>query len=248
MPEEEQILEQGSIYFTYRPAVDTHDPDGLEDVARFHMILVPRGKTLYRLAVIGRKRLPDIDKHERNWGFIEAVKESPREVAEALQEQQAETETRGERTYPANRPAGEGVYIFYQRDRTMRLVYALTQPEKPGPVQEALNIPTEGSFAVSIKNPEAGQPRDAGLSEEQKAAYPQEKQDEFEGRRFAPTPRLGGCRVHLDRNTRGPGRSLRRGHRGEGGGDERRTDLPRTPHGKVAPPRRAAVRGGVGVK
>lgn len=181
------VLEDGTIYFTFRPKVEEHDPQGLDDVERFHVILVPSGGGKTRMAVIGRKRLPDLDDHERNWGFVEAVKTDPKALADSLQEQTQQTKTRGERTYPAHRAAGEGAYAFVQKGRTMHLVYALTQPETPGPVQKALNIAPEASFAVSVKNPEKGAPRNAGLSEDAKADYPKSKQKEFEGRRFAPT-------------------------------------------------------------
>lgn len=183
-----QVLEQGTVYFVFRPTVETHEPQGFEDVERFHMILRPRGQKMFRMAVIGRKRLPDLKGHEREWGFIEAIKRDAREVEEALVEHHQETKTRGERTYPATRPAAEGVYAFVQKGRNMHLAYELELPEKPGPVQKALNIATEGSFVISVKNPEkGGSPRGAGLSEEDKADYPKSKQKEFAGRKFAPT-------------------------------------------------------------
>jgi hypothetical protein len=34
-----QILEQGNIYFFYRPKVDEPSVEGLEDVERFYMVL-----------------------------------------------------------------------------------------------------------------------------------------------------------------------------------------------------------------
>lgn len=185
--DEIEVLEEGSIYFTFRPKVETHDPSGLGDVERFHMILVPKGRKHMRMAVVGRKRLPDLTDHERTWGFIEAVKTDAKAMGESLAEHHQDTKTRGERTYPANRPAGEGVYALVQKGRQMHLAYALTQPEKPGPVQKALNIAPEGSFAISIKNPEKGQPTATGLSDEGKADYPKSRQEEFADRRFAPT-------------------------------------------------------------
>lgn len=181
------ILEKGSIYFVYRPTVETHAPRGLPDVERFHMVLRPAGGRLYRLAVIGRKRLPDLNDHERNWGFVQAIRTTPQEVERLLQEERQSTRTRGERTYPAARAAGQGVYAFVQKGRNMHLAYALELPRTAGPVQKALNIAPEGSFVVSIKNPEASSPRAAGLRPEDKAAYPAGKQEEFEGRRFAPS-------------------------------------------------------------
>lgn len=181
------VLEEGTIYFTFRPKVETHDPEGMDDVERFHMILAPTGKKMFRMTVIGRKRLPDVEDHERNWGFVEAIKKDAKAMAESLREQSQQTRTRGERTYPAHRAAGQGVYALVQVGRDMHLVYALGQPEKPGPVQKALNIAPEASFVLSVKNPEKGAPPGAGLPEKGKADYPKSKQKEFAGRRFAPS-------------------------------------------------------------
>src|SRR3546814_16153857 len=67
----------------------------------------------------------------------------------------------------------------------MHLAYALELPERPGAVQKALNIAPEASFVLSVKNPERGSPKNAGLDEEDEADYPKSLQKEFRGRRFA---------------------------------------------------------------
>ena len=73
----------------------------------------------------------------------------------------------------------------------MHLAYALELPDKPGPVQKQLNIAEEASFALSIKNPEKGSPRNTGLDSAEKADYPDKLQKEFRDRRFATEdPRL----------------------------------------------------------
>ena len=66
---EPQVLEQGDIYFFYRPKKDTQEVKGVEDVRRFFMVTAPEEKReeqqnnksqlLYRLFVIGKKSLPD---------------------------------------------------------------------------------------------------------------------------------------------------------------------------------------------
>jgi hypothetical protein len=180
-----QVLEQGNIYFLYRPRVQEDDPEGVEDIQRFYMALKPEGKRTYRLMILGRKHLPDVPAHERVWGFVDMVRDSPKDLEEELQERTYQTKTRGERTVPAARPAGEGRYAVVQADGQMHLVYALELPQDPGKVQKDLKIASEASFALSIKNPEKGQPKAAGLRPEEKAEYPQEKQDVFRERRFA---------------------------------------------------------------
>ena len=54
------VLEQGHIYFFYRPRVETHEPESVEEIQRLYMILHSRGQNKYRMLVIGRKRLPDV--------------------------------------------------------------------------------------------------------------------------------------------------------------------------------------------
>jgi len=186
-----EVLEEGHIYFIYRPKVRSpveHQgiaAEDLDDVQSFYIVVKPHGGR-FRLINIGRKRLPDIDGHERNWGFVDMVAGSGREIEEELQRDTYETKTRGERLRPAARPAGEGVYALVRDGNKMHLVWALELPKTPGPVQKAFNIPEEASLAISIANPEKrGGPRTARLSEEQQADYPKQLQEEFRGRKFA---------------------------------------------------------------
>lgn len=55
---EAQILEQGNIYFMYRPRIEHEEAAGADEVQRFYMVLKPHGKRRYRLMVIGRKHIP----------------------------------------------------------------------------------------------------------------------------------------------------------------------------------------------
>ncbi len=58
-------------------------------------------------------------------------------------------------------------------------------------MQEELNIPHEGAYILSIKNPEKPAPPGVGLREDEEAQYPRPLQREFRGRRFAiADPRL----------------------------------------------------------
>ena len=186
-----EAVERGDIFFFYRPKVDVEDPEGLDDVQRFHVVLRKAGGRLFRLLTIGRKRLPDIAEHEREWGFVDLVADKPEAVAEALREQTYETKTRGVRTQPAARPAGEGAYALARADRNLFLAYELDLPQEPGPVQEELNIAPAASYVLSVKNPETPNPPNVGLREEDEAQYPKALQKEFHGRRF------GGGDPHL---------------------------------------------------
>ncbi|MCD7058665.1 hypothetical protein [Pelagibacterium xiamenense] len=178
-------LEEGDIFFLYSPDVNEDEPDRLGDVQRFYMALRPRGGKHVRLMVVGRKRLPDVTEHEREWGFVDAVERSESNLEKTLREKHYGTQTRGEQEQPAARPAGEGVYAVTLEDGQLHLSYALELPEEPGEVQKAFNIAQEASFALSVKNPEKGSPKSAGLDEGGKADYPESLQDEFRDRRFA---------------------------------------------------------------
>ena len=58
-------------------------------------------------------------------------------------------------------------------------------------MQQELNIPHQGAYVLSIKNPARPAPPGAGLREEEEAEYPRPLQEEFRGRRFATMdPRL----------------------------------------------------------
>lgn len=187
----EHIVEKGDIYFVYRPRVAQHEAEGLGDVQRFYMVMKPEGQSRFRVAVLGRKRLPEPQRHERIWGFIETVAQRGSEIESEFREQHYETKTRGERTLPAVRPAGEGVYALIQRGRNLHLSYELELPKRPGEVQEELNIEPQASYILSIKNPEKPAPPGAGLPDRQEADYPKSLEKEFRGRRFATEdPRL----------------------------------------------------------
>ena len=182
--------ESGNIFFFYRPRVrppgDEWTPRGLDDVARSYIVLHPKGKGLYRLIIVPKKRLPDVSKHEREWAFVEKVSRKPGEIERELGEETYETRTRGERIVPAARPAGEGVYALVRHDDHTHIAYALELPERPGPVQKTLNIEKEASYIVSVKNPESPSPPGVGLPEDEASKYPKALAERFRGRRFLP--------------------------------------------------------------
>lgn len=144
-------------------------------------------KKRYRLLVIGRKRLPAVGgRGERTWGFVEKASRTPRGLQEELAPATYRTKTRGGRTQPTTRPAGEGVYAIVRHGDHTHLVYALELPERPGEVQEVFRLEAEGSYIVSVKNPEQPSPPGVGLGEGRQASFPKSLQGRFRGRRFMP--------------------------------------------------------------
>jgi hypothetical protein len=182
-----QVLERGNIYFIYRLRVEQTSASGIEDIQRFFIILSPHGKDRHRLIVVGRKKLPEIkDQHERNWAFVQKVGRNPDEIEDELDRAVYETKTRGERHLAAARPAGEGVYTIARHEDHTHLAFALELPAKRGDVQEELNIPAQGSYIITVKNPELPAPPGVGLPPEAKPELPQHLRAQFAGRRFVP--------------------------------------------------------------
>lgn len=184
--DQDEVLERGNIYFLYRPKVEKEHARGEKDVERFYIVLSPEGKKRYREIIIGRKGLPRIkDGGERNWGFVKLVTGDPHQMEKEFGPVEYETKTRGEREVSAARPAGEGVYAIVRHGRHTHLAYSLELPEKPKEVQREFRIEDEGSYVISVKNPEKPSPGRAGLGEEQKAEFPDKLMKVFRDRRFA---------------------------------------------------------------
>ncbi|HEY0451483.1 hypothetical protein [Actinophytocola sp.] len=180
-----RTLEEGDIFFCYRPRVDVDQVRGLADVQRFFVILKPGGKPVFRRVVVGRKRLPGIEEHERTWGFVDLVTDKAEEIEDELDPVAYETRTRGRRVRPPARPAGEGVYAIVSHDGHTHLAYALELPEHPGPVQVELNINPEASLIATVRNPEAPAPPRTGMPASRRPDYPPALREKFAGRRFA---------------------------------------------------------------
>jgi len=179
-----ETLERGDIFFLYRPKLDIESVHSVDDVQRFYMILKPDGKQVFRRIIIGRKRLPDPGEHERTWGFVDLVSSNPEEIEDELDPQQYETKTRGLRVEPPARPVGEGIYAIVCHDRHSHIAYALELPKEPGEAQRAFNIKKGASLIVTVKNPEASSPPQAGLPPSRKPAYPESVIRKFGDRRF----------------------------------------------------------------
>lgn len=180
-PEE---VEGGDIFFFYRPKVGTDEAHDLDGVQRFNIVLRAARGRLFRLLTIGRKHLPDLGSHEREWGFVDQVAEVIDPIAVALKANTYETKTRGTRTNPAARPAGEGAYALHRDGPNLVLTYRLELPTEPGPVQQALNIVAEGGYVISVKNPEVKNPPNIGLQEDARVDYPDDLKAEFHGARW----------------------------------------------------------------
>jgi hypothetical protein len=183
---ENPLLERGDIYFLYRPRVGTEEAHGLKDVERFYILLKPWRAGLYRLIIIGRKRLPDPKQHNRFWGFVWRVFRDRNELNQELGPQEYETKTRGVRHVPPVRPAAEGIYALVRHGNHTHLAYVLELPRRQGPAERELNIEREASYVIAVRNPETPRPPGTGLDPERDAEFPKKLKEKFGGRRFAP--------------------------------------------------------------
>lgn len=182
-----RVLERGDIYFFYRPRKEEPHPAGWEELQRAYLILSPDTGDRHRLIVLGHKKLPEIVPgeargEERVWGFVDEVSTRPEKLLAKLE---APVAGAPEAVRRVPRPAGEGKYALVEHEDHTHLAYALELPERPGPVQEELEIKEEASYILSVKNPE--RPSPIGL--EEKPEYPRDLQQLFDGRKFIAVSR-----------------------------------------------------------
>jgi hypothetical protein len=190
-----QVMEQGDIYFFYRPKKAAEEVKGFEDVRRFFMVTAPeqeennnnnnnnsrKKNQLYRLFVIGKKSLPEIRKSEarsseRYWARVSGIFTDPNELTKQLFSDEF-------RKGDAARPVGEGKYAIiivkhHQNQNHTELAYILELPNEPGEAQKELGIEKEASYVISVINPKI--PKQSNLpGTEEPPKYPQEVLNEF---------------------------------------------------------------------
>jgi len=182
------ILEKGRIFFFYRPRVDHDEVHSQKDVQRLYLELCPDNKEKHkvRLLVLGRKKLPNPTSHRKEvfWAFVDHVADRQDEITAVLESITYDTKTLGERTIPASRCIGEGVYEIVMHHDRAHLAYVLTVPSVVGEVQEEFNIMKEASFILQVKNPEYSKIDEGvpGLSSDMQAHYDKSLQQDFDSK------------------------------------------------------------------
>jgi hypothetical protein len=199
--DDSEILEKGLVYFFYRPKVGVEEVHGPEDVQKLYILMWPGAESIKRdekemghtegklgadhperLIILGKKKLPEVHgkRHERFWGFVDKVSKRIEDLDKQLGSVTYTTKTRGERHVEGARPIGEGVYALVKHHGTTHLAYVLELPEEPTGIQKAFNIAKEGSYVISVKNPDA--PGVSFMRKEKKAEYPEELKKYFVGK------------------------------------------------------------------
>jgi hypothetical protein len=179
-------IECGDIYFLYRPAIGVDQAHGFKHVRRLYILQKPWDTNIYRLLIVGRKKLPVPEEHDRFWAFVWRVFKDRAALNEELGYGEYATKTRDVRRIPAARPAGEGIYTIVRHGEHTHLAYFLELPKHQGPVERELNIKREASYIIAVKNPDTPSPPNAGLGRKQEAEFPKELKEKFDGRRFIP--------------------------------------------------------------
>ncbi|KAF2258107.1 hypothetical protein CC78DRAFT_145693 [Lojkania enalia] len=186
------ILEKGIIYFFVRNRVGIEDADSVSDLQRTYFVLrpLPAGAKIgdgalqdlenNRLFALPKKVLPKSHR-DRFMAFVEKANTSIQDLKDNFfKGAEYETQTAGTRRLEPVTPVGEGVYaITRTEDRTTHLAYAITIPSDMGEVQQDLGLRSQGSFIMSVKNPERPGPASARLP--QGPEYPKEIVEEFRG-------------------------------------------------------------------
>lgn len=144
--EQPRLLERGELSFFYRPRVERPEPEGIEDIQRLLLVLCPDRGRLYRVIAIGRKKMPGGQAHERFWGFVDLVLDSPQDLRAALAAQTYGTKTRVVRHLPAAQRVARGRYQIVWHGEHAHLEYELSPSE--------VEFEPKADFIVTVANPD----------------------------------------------------------------------------------------------
>ena len=168
------ILEKGIVYFFFRGRVGIDEPSQVDDIARSYIVLrpLPHGAKLgegaigdaynNRLLVLPKKVLP-LSGRDRFMVFVEKANASMDEIKSGMGASDYATKTAGTRHTPAMAPIGEGVYAITTTGRESHLAYMMTIPSELSEVQLDVGLREQGSFVVSVKNPQYEGPANTNL-------------------------------------------------------------------------------------
>lgn len=170
----EQTLEEGDLLVVVRPRVD------LPGVQRLFLVLSPLGRHLHRRIVVGKKRMPRAEQHEKEWAYVDRVAEGRAELFADLGERTYETKTRGVRHLGAARVVSEGRYAIAAHADHAHLRYDVDD------ARAELALEPRGDLIVTVFNPLAKGARSPSAPFTEPSIFPDEIQERFGDRRFAP--------------------------------------------------------------
>jgi hypothetical protein len=183
-----KTLEQGDIFFFYRPKVSSKEIKSIDDVRRFYMVLCPedeqkimdntnndtntKKKKIYRLFIIGKKSLPEIRKtearsSERFWAQVGGIFYDSKKLGEDLTTEEF-------RKGDAARPVGEGKYAIIEHQNHTELAFILEMPQEIGEAQKELGIQKEATYIITVINPKKPVPEGYRTAEAEHPKYPED--------------------------------------------------------------------------
>jgi hypothetical protein len=179
----ESVLERGRARFFVRPRVMLPAAYSFADVQRFFVLLAPDGKPIVRRIAIGRKRMPDPAKHDKEWAYVDRIGHSFSHLLRDVAGGGYETKTAGWRVQAGPSEIARGEYVIRPHEDHVHLDWTLDGP----PLLDDLFLAERGSMIAAVFNPEAkwrgeadaGGPREPSI-------YPDDLQAKFEDKRFAP--------------------------------------------------------------
>jgi hypothetical protein len=173
------ILEEGEIFFFYRPRPDRALSGAEEQDGQFFMVLHPLRKSRYRLIHLGKRHPPALKKNGP-WmrASVDKVMASLDELRAELVEQNW-SGNRGKQSRPAAVQAGEGIYALLKYRDNTHLVYALDDSIRENGLLQEMGIAPEGGYTTSVRNPDnSGNGRHPD--------FPRHLLDRFRGRASIP--------------------------------------------------------------
>jgi hypothetical protein len=185
------ILEEGDIFFFYRPKVRSEKVESIEDVRRFFVVLAPESKDkkdLYRLLVIGKKSLPEVREtearsSERFWARIGGIFDHPTQLTKELLSNEF-------REGDIARPVGEGKYAIVNHSNHTELAFVLELPKELGEAQKELGIEKEASYIITVINPKITRRGEHLPTTEEAPRYPESILKDFsDDENFVPLSR-----------------------------------------------------------
>lgn len=183
-----KTLEQGDIFFFYRPKVSSKEIKSIDDVRRFYMVLCPedeqkiidntnndtntKKKKIYRLFIIGKKSLPEIRKtearsSERFWAQVGGIFYDSKKLGEDLTSEEF-------RKDDVARPVGEGKYAIIEHQNHTELAFIIEMPQEIGEAQKELGIQKEATYIITVINPNKPVPEGYRTAEAERPKYPKD--------------------------------------------------------------------------
>lgn len=172
------LLEHGDARFFVRPRVMLARASAFRDVQRLFVVLEPEGRRTFRRVVIGRKRMPDPARRDRQWAYVDRIGSSMGDVLEDMGPASYDTKTEGFRMQAGAASIAHGTYGIRRHDDHVHLDFDLDGP----PLVADLGLTEHASVIAAVFNPE----RWATEGPREPSIYPDELQERFEGKRFAP--------------------------------------------------------------